>query len=110
MSFENIKIANSKPNLSKFKNFYMPLSANLKNLAARYVQNKSLIIKYQRTILPNTNLLIETASKKLNAGEIGYLEWVMIINQAIQIQNEYFNYVQQLNEGAIEIEKITANN
>jgi hypothetical protein len=31
MSFENIKIANSKPNLSKFKNFYMPLSANLKN-------------------------------------------------------------------------------
>ena len=58
----------------------------------------------------DTNLLIETASKKLNAGEIGYLEWVMIINQAIQIQNEYFNYVQQLNEGAIEIEKITANN
>ncbi len=86
------------------------LSANLKNLAARYVQNKSLIIKYQRTILPNTNLLIETASKKLNAGEIGYLEWVMIINQAIQIQNEYFNYVQQLNEGAIEIEKISSNN
>jgi cobalt-zinc-cadmium resistance protein CzcA len=86
------------------------LSANLKNLAARYVQNKNLIIKYQRTILPNANLLIETASKKLTAGEIGYLEWVMIINQAIQIQNEYFNYVQQLNEGAIEIEKISSNN
>lgn len=60
--------------------------------------------------MPNTNLLIEAASKKLNAGEIGYLEWVMIINQAIQIQNEYFNYVQQLNEGAIEIEKMSANN
>jgi cobalt-zinc-cadmium resistance protein CzcA len=86
------------------------LSANLKNLAARYVQNKNLIIKYQRSIIPNSNLLIETASKKLNAGEISYLEWVMIINQAIQIQNEYFNYVQQLNEGAIEIEKISSNN
>ena len=85
-------------------------SANLKNLAARYVQNKNLIIKYQRSIIPNSNLLIETASKKLNAGEISYLEWVMIINQAIQIQNEYFNYVQQLNEGAIEIEKISSNN
>ena len=54
--------------------------------------------------------MIETASKKLNAGEISYLEWVMIINQAIQIQNEYFNYIQQLNDGAIEIEKISANN
>jgi cobalt-zinc-cadmium resistance protein CzcA len=78
------------------------ISSNLKNLAAQYVQNKSLVTKYQRTIIPNANLLIETATKKLNAGEIGYLEWVMIINQAIQIQNEYFNYVQQLNEGAIE--------
>ena len=86
------------------------ISSNLKNLAAQYVQNKSLVTKYQRTIIPNANLLIETATKKLNAGEIGYLEWVMIINQAIQIQNEYFNYVQQLNEGAIEIEKISANN
>ena len=85
-------------------------SSTFKNLVTKYVQNKSLVFKYQRTILPNTNLLIETASKKLNAGEIGYLEWVMIINQAIQIQNEYFNYVQQLNEGAIEIEKMSANN
>jgi cobalt-zinc-cadmium resistance protein CzcA len=85
-------------------------SSTFKNLVTKYVQNKSLVAKYQRTTLPNTNLLIETASKKLNAGEIGYLEWVMIINQAIQIQNEYFNYVQQLNEGAIEIEKMSANN
>jgi cobalt-zinc-cadmium resistance protein CzcA len=54
--------------------------------------------------------LIESASKKLNAGEIGYLEWVMVINQAIQGQNEYLGYVQQLNEAAIEVEKLSLNN
>ena len=86
------------------------VTSNLTNLVTQYFQNKKLVSQYQKTILPNSNLLIEVASKKLAAGEIGYLEWVMIVNQAIQIQNEYFNYVQQLNEGAIEIEKISTNN
>ena len=85
-------------------------TSNLTNLVTQYFQNKKLVSQYQKTILPNANLLIEVASKKLAAGEIGYLEWVMIVNQAIQIQNEYFNYVQQLNDGAIEIEKISTNN
>jgi cobalt-zinc-cadmium resistance protein CzcA len=59
-------------------------------------------------MLPNAALLIETAGRKMNAGEITYLEWVMIINQAIQIKSEYLNYMQQLNENAIELEKLTA--
>ena len=84
------------------------LSSNLSNLITQYLQNRKLISQYQKTILPNTSILIETASKKLSAGEIGYLEWVMIINQAIQIKSEYLNYIQQLNEYAIELEKITA--
>jgi cobalt-zinc-cadmium resistance protein CzcA len=46
----------------------------------------------------------------MNAGEIGYLEWVMIINQAVQTQNDFLNYIQQLNESAIEIEKMSSNN
>ncbi len=85
-------------------------TSNLTNLVTQYFQNKKLVNQYQKTILPNANLLIEVATKKLAAGEVGYLEWVMIVNQAIQIQNEYFNYVQQLNDGAIEIEKISTNN
>ena len=84
------------------------LSSNFKNLLNGYIQNKKIIIAYQRNSLPNAAVLIETAGRKINAGEITYLEWVMIINQAIQIKSEYLNYIQQLNETAIELEKITA--
>jgi len=84
------------------------LSSNLKNLLNAYLQNKKLVITYQKSMLPNATLLIETAGRKINAGEITYLEWVMIINQAIQIKSEYLNYIQQLNENAIELEKLTA--
>jgi cobalt-zinc-cadmium resistance protein CzcA len=53
---------------------------------------------------------MEAAAKKINAGEIGYLEWVMLMNQAIQTQNDFLNYIQLLNDSAVEIEKISSNN
>ena len=84
------------------------LSSNFKNVLNGYIQNKKIVLEYQKNSLPNAALLIETAGRKINAGEITYLEWVMIINQAIQIKSEYLNYIQQLNENAIELEKITA--
>ena len=86
------------------------LQNNLLDAIAMYLQNKKVVEEYQRNILPNTKILIESASKKLNAGEINYLEWVMLINQAIQGQNEYLGYVQQLNDAAVEVEKLSINN
>jgi cobalt-zinc-cadmium resistance protein CzcA len=86
------------------------LQASLKEAISLYLQNKKVVEEYQRSVLPNTKILIESATKKMNAGEIGYLEWVMIINQAIQGQNEYLGYVQQLNDAAIEVEKLSLNN
>ena len=86
------------------------LSANLSDAIIIYAQHKKLVDNYQLNILPNSNILLQAASNKLNAGEIGYLEWVMIVNQAIQIRSEFFGYVQLLNESAIEIEKISSNN
>ena len=86
------------------------IQSNLKDAIALYLQNKATVESYEKKMLPNAKLLIEAAAKKMNAGEIGYLEWVMVINQAIQTQSEYLGYIQQLNEAAIEIEKISSNN
>ena len=86
------------------------LKANYKDAIALYLQNKKIVESYQQHSIPNTRLLMETATKKLNAGEIGYLDWVMIINQSIQTQNDFLGYIQQLNESAVEIEKISSSN
>jgi cobalt-zinc-cadmium resistance protein CzcA len=86
------------------------LKANLKDAISLYLQNRKIVEDYQKNSIPNSRLLIAAASKKLNVGEIGYLEWVMIINQAIQTQNDFLSYIQQLNESAVEIEKISSNN
>jgi cobalt-zinc-cadmium resistance protein CzcA len=106
------KIAASKVQIeqNKLENIALQqqLNSNFKNLLNSYLQNKKLVMAYEKNTLPNAALLIETAGRKMTAGEITYLEWVMIINQAIQIKSEYLNYIQQLNENVIELEKLTA--
>lgn len=84
------------------------LNADLENALHRYAQLDKLLKSYQKVSLTNAGDIIRTASEKLNAGEIAYLDWVILINQSIQLKAEYYDKVQQFNEAAFEIEKLTA--
>ncbi len=44
---------------------------------------------YEQETLPRTNVLIETAQRRFNAGSINYLEWNLAIQQAIQARVQY---------------------
>jgi cobalt-zinc-cadmium resistance protein CzcA len=58
---------------------------------------------YEKTGLNNAKLILETAHKQFENGGINYLEWVMLINQAISIQAEYLNAVNNLNDSIIQL-------
>lgn len=84
------------------------LAVSLENAFKTYTRNLSLVQSYHQTLLPNAASIIQTATSKLNAGEIGYLDWVILLNQAFQIRGDYLGTVQQLNETSFEIEKLSA--
>lgn len=84
------------------------LESNLENSIRIYQRNFKVVQLYQKSILPNGVSIINTATSKLNAGEIGYLDWVILVNQTVSARTEYFNTIQQLNEAAFEIENISA--
>lgn len=84
------------------------LRAGLQNALRLYEHNAQLLHVYLSSMLPNAATILKTASGKLAAGEINYLDWVVLVNQAIQIRSDYFGVVQQQNEAAFEIEKITS--
>ncbi|MBN9385855.1 MAG: CusA/CzcA family heavy metal efflux RND transporter [Chitinophagaceae bacterium] len=86
------------------------LAVELENALRAYGRNDSLVRSYQGSLLPNAAVIILTATSKLNAGEIGYLDWVILLNQALQIRGEYLETVRQLNEATFAIEKISAIN
>jgi cobalt-zinc-cadmium resistance protein CzcA len=84
------------------------LNVTLENALKLHAQSTRTVQSYKDVLLPNAFTIMRTSSLRLSAGEVGYLEWVILTNQAIQIRSEYFNAVQQLNDATFEIERITA--
>ena len=86
------------------------LSTELQATVKIYTQRKQSVLLYQTSMLPNATAIISAANKKLMLGEIGYLNWTILINQAMQVRNDYFNIVEQMNEAAIKMEQLAAVN
>ena len=94
----------------ELKAFDQELKLQLISAVKRYNQNNQLLESFDRFMLPNSEIVIQSASEKLQSGEIGYIDWVVLVNQAMQTKSDYFIAVQQLNEAAFEIEQISTVN
>ncbi|GGC62664.1 acriflavine resistance protein B [Pedobacter quisquiliarum] len=61
---------------------------------------------YQQTGLENAKVIINTADKQFVGGEINYLQWVILVDQAIGIRNEYLDMLNNYNQSIIQAQKI----
>jgi cobalt-zinc-cadmium resistance protein CzcA len=82
------------------------LNTALLNARKTYAYNHDLITRYHESLLLNADMILSTATNKLRGGDINYLEWALLINQAIETKSQYYLLIDQLNESAIEIENI----
>jgi cobalt-zinc-cadmium resistance protein CzcA len=64
------------------------------------------LVFYEQQALVNADLIIQTANAQLSAGEIDYLQWVILTDQAITIKNHYLDVKSQYNTAAIELLKL----
>lgn len=58
---------------------------------------------YEKYATAQAQKMREMASTQLAAGSINYIEWMLIVNQALQIEGGYFDALNQWNETAIEL-------
>ncbi len=63
---------------------------------------------YENTALKNADLITKTATERLKDGEINYMEWTLLMNQAISIKNDYLNAIKQYNEASIQLNYLLA--
>jgi len=78
----------------------------MQNALTLFLQHKKAVEGYQLKGLPSALLIMQTATQKLKAGEINYLDWVVLMNQSIQTRADYYAAVMQFNESAFELEKL----
>lgn len=63
----------------------------------QYQTQLDIVGMYKHKQLPAAEQIFKTAEEQFANGEINYLDWVMLNNQAIQIQLDYYDAVMQLN-------------
>jgi heavy metal efflux system protein len=64
---------------------------------------------YEKFALPQADLIISTAFKSYQSGEIEYIEFIQNATQAWQIKESYWAEIQSFNQNVINIETIIGN-
>lgn len=93
---EDVVAAEYDVNLKNFE-------AGYKTAIAQYRKYSESITYYETTALKNAYVITSTANKQFLNGDIDYLDWVVLINQAVSIQNDYIETVKNRNASAIDI-------
>jgi cobalt-zinc-cadmium resistance protein CzcA len=86
----------------KFQNELSQLAAQLQSFTttANY---------FEQSGLKNANLIMKTASLQFQNGDINYLDWALLNNQAISIENDYLEAIHNLNAVVIQINYLNNN-
>ncbi|MFN3378234.1 MAG: CusA/CzcA family heavy metal efflux RND transporter, partial [Runella zeae] len=79
------------------------LDTEYKAAQNQYDKFAQMVAYFESTALANARLITTTANQQLFAGNINYLEWVQLVNQATTVRNDYIEAVRNLNEVVIQL-------
>ena len=93
---------------SETENASRQVNTNLKAVYMQYQQQQDIVSGLEKDGLKTAKEITTTLNKQLQNGEINYLEWTMLNNQAIAIRESYFEAIQQLNKSITELNYLLA--
>ena len=86
------------------------MQSNLFALKSKYEQLNNAILKdeeivkyFESTELLNSEKIYQAANLQFSLGEINYLDFVLLVNQSLDIRSKYLDAVQILNEDKISL-------
>ena len=77
------------------------LKTEIVNAVNEIEKYKESLSYYENEGLKNATIIIDTANSQLENGDIDYLQWVLVVNQAITIKNEYLDRINDYNKAVI---------
>jgi cobalt-zinc-cadmium resistance protein CzcA len=84
--------------------FKTTLSGNFAQALREVDKNIASITYYENSALKNADLILNQAGKAYKAGEIGYLEYLQALKNAIAIKTNYLSFLNQYNQSVIRLE------
>ncbi|MFZ5972836.1 MAG: CusA/CzcA family heavy metal efflux RND transporter [Bacteroidota bacterium] len=101
----NLELSQNKylAGVQEFRNEYS-------QLIEEFNKNLQAVNYYESTAINNAETIIGTANLQFQNGEINYLEWVLLTNNAIEIKSQYIEAVKNLNRSIIDINSYSQKN
>lgn len=96
------EIAENKLQLENLK-----LKSKYQELFQIYQKRKTTVDYFETKALKNVEIIKRAVDKKLNDGDINYLEWVLLMNQNTETESKYIEAVRELNNAISEIKVLT---
>ncbi len=84
-----------------FQNAQFNLQNKQRQLLENYQTNTEIVQQYESSELKNAEVITETSKKQFLNGEINFLDFVILLNQAIGVRSNYIDALWKLNESAI---------
>lgn len=69
-----------------------------------YLKNTNTLEYYEKSALPNTDLIIKQADNGFKNGEIGYVEYLQAIKSALMIKTNYLQSLNQYNQSVVALD------
>jgi outer membrane protein TolC len=83
------------------------LSTQLATLRQQLARARTSLDYYEKTALPQAQLILTTAEKSFRAGDIEYVEYVVNTQPAWQIQESYLDQVRQYDDLVVSLLALT---
>ena len=84
------------------------LNAEYQTAFKQYQTQLQTVKYFEETALKNANTITKTANQQFANGGINYLEWTMLISNAVSIQSNYTDAVKNLNQSIIQLNYLTS--
>lgn len=89
------------------ENYTKSLSGGYQSLLDEYNKYTSSVDYYEKQAVPEADLIIDQATKSYKAGALDYLDYVLTLNRALAIRQNYLEALNSFNQTIISIEFIT---
>jgi cobalt-zinc-cadmium resistance protein CzcA len=92
--------------LTNFEYYTTAVKGELQTLLQEYLKLKSSLDYYESTAIPQSDMIIVQSGKSYMSGDIGYVEYVINLDKALDIKSNYFMTLIEYDQSIISIDKI----
>jgi cobalt-zinc-cadmium resistance protein CzcA len=87
--------------------FSKTLTGEFRSMLDEYTKYSESVIYYEKQAIPEADMIIGQSTRSYKAGALDYLEYILNLNRALEIKQNYLDALNSLNQTFLNIEFIT---